>query len=51
MSALCVSLVPVYGITRSYTDGLAQRFTQSRKYEALSMTNPFTCSFTQGKRV
>ena len=51
MSALCVSLVPVYGITRSNTDGLAQRFTQSRKYEVLSITNLSTCSFTQGNRV
>lgn len=51
MSALCVSLVPVYGTPRKRPDSLAQRFIQSRKYEVLSITNLSTCSFTQGNRV
>lgn len=51
MSALCVSLVPVYDAPCKRPDSLAQRFIQSRKYEVLSITNLSTCSFTQGNRV
>lgn len=51
MSALCVSLVPVYGTPRKRLDSLAQRFIQSRKYEALSATKASACSLSHGKRV
>lgn len=51
MSALCVSLVPVYGTPRKRPDSLAQRFIQSRKYEALSATKASACSLSHGKRV
>lgn len=51
MSALCVSLVSVYGTPRKRPDSLAQRFIQSRKYEALSATKASACSLSHGKRV